>query len=708
MSASASPASSSSSTPAITPWRCDPDLKPVRPAFTVSSGVVTFLAALAVIAVQQRPNIPPRPPNSLVNSTDPFLWQARFSPVDWQTYSDASFLLARRSGRPILLFIGSPFSAICRNIDRALEDDTLAAYVQRNFVAIRIDGRLRPEWATALLPLQQLQSGTLPGAQLWVLDPQGRIIDGLLQTENHRTADPESLLQGLIEASRKYEDRGETVADMQRDEREMLLNGSSSAFPDMVGYANGVAEIIASGDGRFLNVGQQEPLANLVRFLTVSGQGDELRRFLDRILYSNLYDGLDGGFFRSTRGDGLEENQFDKDTAENAELAAALAAAANLTGREDWRRLAIDTFDWVATGCVSQGGLSPGRVSDAGRNGRSVRSSFPAYRLRELLSPELREFAEEEMNLKVSANPRLSPHPVRPSSVLDPRWDEVRTLLQKGAREAPSLVRLRILTIEGHASARLLEAARLLGDPERLARAVAISETLRDYRYGNDLLSRTGEIASSPATLHGYLAYADDSLQDYLSTGNVLAFERGVEALRTGLAKFATSAPGVYRAFVPDPAMKLGIVGADVPQIEDAWVESLSARTLRLLHLYGRLLRPQVEGIRMEREAEETLEKFAQIAALSRVRTAAYFASAGSMVDEDFAIAVGPKALELAQALERRCPARLVAAAFGPVRPDIQKRKPGLYIVRGAQVQGPYTLEEAVRYLSPTLQLGVG
>ncbi|RYG31976.1 DUF255 domain-containing protein, partial [bacterium] len=639
----------------------------MRPAFTVSSGVLTLLAALAVVTVHQRQNIPPRPPNGLAKSTDPFLWQARFSPVDWQVYGDSPFLSARQSGRPILLFIGSPFSAICRSIDKSLEDETLAAYVQRNFVAIRIDGRLRTEWSTAILPLQQLQEGTLPGAQLWVLDPQGRVVDGVLQSDRKRTTDVDGILQGLIEASRKYEGRSEKPTDMQAEERNVLVNGSRASFPNIASYSNAVSTAILDGDGRFPSADQQEPLANLIRFLTVSGQTDALSRFLDRILYSNLSDGLDGGFYRSTRGASLEKNQFDKDTSENAELAAAIAASANLTGREDWRKLARGTFDWIATGCFGESGLSPGRISDAGRNGRSARSSFASYRLRDILTPEQKEFAENEMGLNVGANPQLSPHPIRPSSVLDPRWGEVQSLLRTRTETEPRLIRQRILSIEAHSSARLLETARLLGDPERLAKALAISETLRDYFENGELLARTGEIRSEPATLHGYLAYSDDGLQDYLATGNVPAFERGLEILSKGLKRFATSSSGVYNSFIPDPAMKLGIRGADVPQIEDAWVESLSARSLRLLHAYGRLLRPKPKGIELERNAEAVLERFADIASLSHVRTAGYFTAAGAIVDEDFAISVGPNALELAQALERRCPARLVAPAFGPV-----------------------------------------
>ncbi|CAN5545895.1 hypothetical protein BH11ARM2_BH11ARM2_29260 [soil metagenome] len=679
----------------------------MRPPFTVSSGLVLFLAILAVFSVNQRRNIPPRSTNQLAKSSDPFLFQARYSPIDWQTYSDAPFLQARRSGRPILLFIGSPYSDICREIDKAFEDENLAAYVTRNFIPTRIDGRIHPEWATAILPLQQLRVGALPEAQLWVLDPEGRVLHGILQSEEGLVHDSDGILQILIDSLREYENNREHPTDPQSAERAELLAGSGGSVPDFASYVGPLSDAIQSGDGRLPMTNQQEPLPELVRFFTVSGRFQDLDRFLDRVLYSSLSDGLDGGFYRLARGSRLEKHPFDKSTAQNADMAAALANAANLTGRQDWLKLAESTFDWVADDCVMEGGVALGRVDDSEANGRSGHSSFPSYQVRNLFEGEELHYAQKGLALDVSVNPLMAPYPVEQGSVISGLLPDVRSKLQKASSKPASMVSVRVLNVEGNVAARMLEAARALGDDARTKKAVAIAEGLSDFTNGSRLIAKLGADASDESSLHGYLAYADGCLQDYLATGNVPAFENGLTALQGAMRRFGTPYSGAYLAFIKDPAMKLGVVGADVPEITDAWTESLSAHVLRLQHAYGRLLRPSADGVALEKGAQETMARFSQVALGGRARTAGFFNASGAMVDDDFALAVGSRAVSEAGALQQRCPNRLVAPAYGPVRPDLQARAPGLYIVRGSQISGPFTVSDAADRLSPTLRLGI-
>lgn len=666
---------------------------------------MVFLAILAVFSVNARRNIPPRSTNRLAFSTDPFLYQARYSPIDWHPYDDKPFLEARQSGRPLLLFIGSPFSELCRKIDADLEDESLAAYITRNFVPVRIDGRLRPEWGAAILPLQQLMLGVLPEAQIWVLDPEGRVLAGVLQIEGGPLFSGDRILQELIEALRKYEDTREHPGDPQAGERGAMLAGSRNGIPSFAEYAQPIGETIQTGDGRLPTTGQQEPLPNLVRFLATAGREKDLARFLDRTLYSNLSDGLDGGLYRLTLGESLERNPFDKDTAQNAEAAAILAQSAALSGREDWRRLAESAFDWVMQD--AKGGFSPGRVGDEGKSGRSRRSSFPSYRVRDLLQDEELDYARNDLGLSVSDNPLMDPHPVSSAAILSPLRSDVRAKLLQGTSVPADMINLRLLDVEGAVAARMIEAARMLGGEERLQKALVLSENLRDYADEDRLLTRLGREAGGEASLYGYLAYADANLQDYLASGNVPAFERGLGALRMALKKFSTGVPGAYVAFRPNPDMKLGVLRADVPEISDTWIESLTARALRLQHAYGRLLRPSPEGIALETGAQATMNRFADLALSGRARTAGYFAAAAAMVDDDFALAIGPRAIPEAEALQQKCPMRLVAPAYGPVRPDLQGRTHGLYIVRGSRIEGPFGLADAAQRLTPTLKLGI-
>jgi hypothetical protein len=72
------------------------------------------------------------------------------------------------------------------------------------------------------------------------------------------------------------------------------------------------------------------------------------------------------------------------------------------------------------------------------------------------------------------------------------------------------------------------------------------------------------------------------------------------------------------------------------------------------------------------------------------------------MVLEDrCAIVVGPDALAVANQLAQLAPDSVVAPAFGEIRPVLQKRGPGIYVIEHSAAKGPLSIEEAAKLLNP-------
>ena len=145
-----------------------------KPSFGVVTFVVTVLAVVGIASRQLRRYIPPVSENAMGHEKEPFLLAGRGQSIPWQRMTPAAFAEARRSGKPVLAFVGAITSRTSRQIDDALQDPDVARLVSRRFVCVRVDGLEHPEWLNAFLPVTRLRIGFQPDTQVWMLDARGR------------------------------------------------------------------------------------------------------------------------------------------------------------------------------------------------------------------------------------------------------------------------------------------------------------------------------------------------------------------------------------------------------------------------------------------------------------------------------------------------------------------------------------------------------
>ncbi len=98
--------------------------------------------------------------NRLFLQTSPYLLQHAHNPVDWYPWGDEAFEAARRLDRPVLLSVGYSTCHWCHVMEEeSFEDDEIAAYLNANFICIKVDREERPDvdsiYMTALHALQQ-------------------------------------------------------------------------------------------------------------------------------------------------------------------------------------------------------------------------------------------------------------------------------------------------------------------------------------------------------------------------------------------------------------------------------------------------------------------------------------------------------------------------------------------------------------------------
>ncbi|MDA1105122.1 MAG: DUF255 domain-containing protein [Planctomycetota bacterium] len=89
---------------------------------------------------------PPAHTNQLSAEDSPYLLQHAHNPVDWMPWGDAAFAEARRRGVPILVSVGYSSCYWCHVMEReSFEDAAVGAYLNANFVSIKVDREQRPD-----------------------------------------------------------------------------------------------------------------------------------------------------------------------------------------------------------------------------------------------------------------------------------------------------------------------------------------------------------------------------------------------------------------------------------------------------------------------------------------------------------------------------------------------------------------------------------
>jgi uncharacterized protein YyaL (SSP411 family) len=99
-------------------------------------------------------------PNRLADELSPYLLQHAHNPVSWWPWSDAAFEEARRLDRPVLLSVGYSTCHWCHVMEReSFEDEEIAAYINANYIAIKVDREERPDVDAVYMTVVQLMTG---------------------------------------------------------------------------------------------------------------------------------------------------------------------------------------------------------------------------------------------------------------------------------------------------------------------------------------------------------------------------------------------------------------------------------------------------------------------------------------------------------------------------------------------------------------------
>ena len=118
---------------------------------------------------QEKTQDPPKQAkkNRLANEKSPYLLQHADNPVDWYPWGEEAFQKAKAENKPVFLSIGYSTCHWCHVMEHeSFENGTIAAYLNENFVSIKVDREERPDideiYMTALTQAMGHPSGGWP------------------------------------------------------------------------------------------------------------------------------------------------------------------------------------------------------------------------------------------------------------------------------------------------------------------------------------------------------------------------------------------------------------------------------------------------------------------------------------------------------------------------------------------------------------------
>lgn len=301
------------------------------------------------------------------------------SPIHWQPWVKESIEMARESRRLMLVVIALPqYPSHSRILEHLASDSRIVEEINRSYVPILVDGDAVREiglvtadlcaeigsglrlpllvWMTpdcnpvAWIPLPSDEPGSVGElfkqshgmvSSMWAEDPQ-------YVSQNSRI-DQGNRAERMMKRLAERETSTDPAADSLRALRQLtsFYDPSSRTYDEAGGlFPSGSIDLLSMG-------ARMEGIPDDLR----EKCSETLEMLLDDLLYSAMFDPLDGGVFSSRRGSTWSLPGFYRDCATQARIAISLLDASEVTGNKRALEQALRILEFAEKTYRTPGGL---------------------------------------------------------------------------------------------------------------------------------------------------------------------------------------------------------------------------------------------------------------------------------------------------------------------------------------------------------------
>ena len=361
-----------------------PGAEPFAPALTA-----TLRSALTAKGPAYKPRThhltesgQPKFINRLILETSPYLLQHAHNPVNWFAWGDEAFELAKKLGRPVLLSVGYSTCHWCHVMEKeSFEDEEIAAFINANYVAVKVDREERPDVDSVYMTAVNLFTGRggwpmtvmltpnrepffggtyfpprdgVRGARMGFLTLLGKLKDAFVN-------DPQQVAQTAQRLS---------VA-MQKAAEPQPASGmpGPSTLVDAAIQLDSRFDETWGGFGRAPKFPRPSVYELLLRYYRRTGDPKALHMVtlsIDKMSTGGIYDHIAGGFHRYSTDQPWLTPHFEKMLYDNAQLVCLLTELFQITRQPRFEITARETLDYIIREMTSpEGGFYSATDADS-------------------------------------------------------------------------------------------------------------------------------------------------------------------------------------------------------------------------------------------------------------------------------------------------------------------------------------------------------
>ncbi|MBI1391025.1 MAG: DUF255 domain-containing protein [bacterium] len=322
----------------------------------------------------------PAQPNALIHETSPYLLQHAYNPVGWRPWGDEALALAREEKKPIFLSIGYSACHWCHVMEHeSFENEDIAAYMNENFINIKVDREERPDLDEIYMNSVQAMTGSGGWPMSVFLTPDLKPFYGGTYFPPRDMYGRPGFMTVLQGVKRAWEDDRDQVL-ASADKLTAYLHEMTTHEVGRIEVSEGLLdEAYQQLESRFdaehggFGGAPKFPhgmdVALLLRDFRRTGRRDALRMAefsLRKMAEGGMYDQIGGGFHRYSTDERWLVPHFEKMLYDNALLAKTYTEAYQLTGEALYRKIAKETLDYVLREMTSpEGGFYSTQDADS-------------------------------------------------------------------------------------------------------------------------------------------------------------------------------------------------------------------------------------------------------------------------------------------------------------------------------------------------------
>ncbi|HEX4005544.1 MAG TPA: thioredoxin domain-containing protein [Acidobacteriaceae bacterium] len=593
----------------------------------------------------------PEQRNALNHAASSYLRSAMHQPVYWQEWGPAAFELAAHLEKPILLDVGAVWCHWCHVMDReSYEDPTLAATVNENFVAIKVDRDERPDVDARYQAAVQAISGQGGWPLTAILTPDGKpFFAGTYFPREDRYGRPgfERVLLTLAQAwttrrAEVLESASSVIAAIEHGETFAARGeGLSLAIVDKL-----VQSAVAQFDPRNGGFGSQPkfPHPSVLDLLidAAARTGNEAARTaatvtLQKMARGGVYDQLAGGFHRYSVDERWVVPHFEKMLYDNAGLLANYVHAFQTFVDPEFAATARDIMRWMDEWLTDRerGGFYASQDADISLEDDGDYFTWTRDEAAAVLTPEDMAVAEPfydigdlgDMHHDPKKNVLYRRFTVaevaqklgRDESAVQQTIDSAKSKLYATRLQRPTPFVDKTLYTGWNAMAvsAYLDAAQVLAlDSPRAFALRTLDRILREaWTAGTGLLhvvaypEHSGAARPIPGVLDDYALLVHACVDAWQTTGELRYYESAMQIADAMVAKFHDAEAGGFFDTEKDGGDKLGALAARRKPMQDSPTPAgNSTAASALLRLEALSARDDFRSI-----AENTLAAFAGV-----------------------------------------------------------------------------------------------